>query len=191
MPRFGAACARPRVLSTTSAPRSPARWVRAHRPIDDAATILTRARVAGQPIAKQPLRRPQIKQPKFDPALLHQMVTAQDEWYTSSENCRGIVAFLQNSDVIWNFPKRLVDFLDDKVCVFVRVLLRADGCVRARVGVDDGLGSGAAKGRDGRLVCAAGRGQLRDRQVQHAVRADVRLVFGFSAHVDVRQRRHR
>lgn len=96
----------------------------------------TLANTMGQPIPKQPIRRPQIKQPKFDPELLHVKISQvcnfrffvfvffstqgpcqDDEWYKDSDNARGLAIFMQNSDVIWNFPKRLIDFLDDKVLV--------------------------------------------------------------------------
>ncbi len=75
----------------------------------------TLANTMGQPIPKQAVRRPQIAEAKFDPELLSRKVEATDSWYTESDNARGLVVFMQNSDIIWNLPKRLVEFLDDKV----------------------------------------------------------------------------
>lgn len=77
----------------------------------------TLANTMGQPIPKQPIRRPQIAAPKFDPETLSKKVTIFDDWYTESENSKGLVLFMQNSELIWNFPKRLVEFLEDKVLV--------------------------------------------------------------------------
>jgi protein arginine N-methyltransferase 7 len=75
----------------------------------------TLANTMGQPIPKQAMRRPQIAEPKFDPEVLSRKVSVTDEWFTESDNCKGLTVFMQNSDIIWNLPKRLVQFLDDRV----------------------------------------------------------------------------
>ncbi len=75
----------------------------------------TLANTMGQPIPKQAMRRPQIADPKFDPELLSRKLSVTDDWFTESDNCKGLAVFMQNSDIIWNFPKRLVEFLDDRV----------------------------------------------------------------------------
>ena len=41
-----------------------------------------------------------------------------------SDNSRGLVVFMQNSDIVWNYPKRLIEFLE--VC-FARLL---SACLR-------------------------------------------------------------
>jgi|JI10StandDraft_1071094.scaffolds.fasta_scaffold725058_1 hypothetical protein len=75
----------------------------------------TLANTMGNPIPKQAVRRPQIAEAKFDPELLSRKMEVTDSWFTESPIAKGLVVFMQNSDIIWNLPKRLVEFLEDQV----------------------------------------------------------------------------